>query len=423
MMFGKKSILAKLIGTSTVILGVMFTGNAIAQTPPVACPDYKRGPTKIAGQRVGKKVQKAFEAYSADLLDEAIAILREVDTKDEFERAFVDRFLGNFIASKDGKSEEAITFLERAVQTKQLNDGDHAQTLRLAADLNMQGRKYAKAINYYTQWMDFTCKEDADVYTRMAQAYYETKELPKMIEPADKAISLYEKPNKNPYVLKMTSYYERKMYKETIGVAETLVKLFPDNKQWWTQLGFFYMLVEDYKSALQTFEVAYTQGFLEKASEIRALAQLYGTSDIPYKSAVLLEKYMDSGLLERNEDILSRVANAWHRSKYYEKAASYYGEAGQLSNDPEHYRKQGTLLLTAEKYKESVVALKKALDAGSDKTGAIHMALMESYFYQADFKSAHTHVVEAQKDKSMARNAKAWEPYIKEKAKNRGIKI
>ncbi|WP_338291733.1 hypothetical protein [Planctobacterium marinum] len=418
-----KSSILKLFGLSVLSVGLLASGTASAQTPPVLCPDYKRGPTKIPGQRVGKRVQKAFEAYSAELLDEAIEILKEIEADDSFDRAYVDRFLGNLLASQEGKASEALNYLLRSVKDKELNDNEHAQTLRLVGDLNMMERNFDQAVEYYNKWMDYTCKEDADVYTRLAQAFYETKQLPKMIAPADKAIAMYDKPNKNPYVLKLTSYYERKMYKETIEVAETLVKLFPENKQWWTQLGFFYMLVEDFSKALQTFELAYTQGYLQKASEIRALAQLYGSLEIPYKSAVIQEKYLKSGLLEADEDTLSRLANAWHRAKDYIKAADYYGQAAAISNDAEHYRKQGTLLLSAEKYKEAIVALKKSLDAGSDKEGSIQMALMEANFYQGKFKEAYVHIKEAIKDKSVARNAKAWEPYIKEKAKNRGITI
>lgn len=422
-MIKMKSSIVKLFGASVLSVGLLATGTAQAQTPPILCPDYKRGPTKIPGQRTGKKVQGAFEAYSADLIDEAIEILRDIETSDPFDRAYVDRFLGNLLASQEGQAQNALDYLLRSVKDQELNDNEHAQTLRLIGDLNMQQRNFKQAIEYYTKWMDFTCKEDADVYTRLAQAFYENKQLPDMIAPANKAIAMYDKPNKNPYVLKLTSYYERKMYKETIEVAETLVKLFPDNKQWWTQLGFFYMLVEDYKKALQTFELAYTRGYLEKASEIKALAQLYGTLEVPYKSAVIQEKYLKSGLLKADEDTLSRIANAWHRSKEYLKAADYYGRAAEIDNNAEHYRKQGTLLLSAEKYSQAIAALQKSLDAGSDKTGAIQMALMEAYFYQGKFKQAYVHVKEAAKDSSVSRNARAWEPYIKEKAKNRGISI
>lgn len=416
--------LIKWLSSSLVLVGALTVNVANAQvSSPIVCPGYKKGPTKIMGQRVGKKVQKAFEAYNTDLLDEAIEILKDIDASDDFDRATVDRYLGNLIASKEGQGKNALDYLLRSVNVKLLNDGDHASTLRLIGDLNMQEKQYGEAVRWYDSWMKFTCKEDADVYTRQAQAFYETKQLAKMIAPSDKAIALYKKPNKNPYVLKMTSYYERKMYPQTIKVAETLVKLFPDTKQWWTQLGFFYMLVEDYKNALATFELAYNQGYLSKSSEINALVQLYATNEIPYTSAMLHEKYLKSGLLKKDATNYSRIANSFHRSKEYIKAAHYYGEAAKLSSDPEHFRKQGTLLLGAEKYKQAIKALQSALDKGSKRKGNVHMAMMEAYFYQGDFRKAHVHIKEARKDKATSRSAKAWEPYIKEKAKNRGINI
>lgn len=415
--------IAKLLSSSLIVLSTLSVGVAHAQSAPIVCAGYKKGPTKIPGQRVGKKVQAAFEAYNNDQVDEAITILREIDASDPFDAAYVSRFVGNLLAAKEGQGKVALNYLQDSVKDNQLNDSEHAITLRLIGDLNMQEKQYSDAITWYDRWMDFTCKQDPDIYTRQAQAFYETKQLAKMIAPADKAIALYDKPNKNPYVLKMTSYYERKLYPETIKVAEMLVKLFPDNKQWWTQLGFFYMLVEDYKNALSTFELAYSQGYLSKASEINALVQLYATNEIPYKSAVMHEKYIKSGLLKKDATNYSRIANSYHRAKEYIKAAYYYGEAAKIEADPEYYRKQGTLLLGAEKYTQAITALKKSLDEGSNKKGSIHMAMMEAYFYQGKFKQAYVHIKEAGKDKSTARSAKAWEPYIKEKAKNRGIKI
>ncbi len=416
--------IVKYLSSSLIVLGALSVNMAYAQSAaPVVCSGYKKGPTKIPGQRVGKKVQRAFEAYNNDLVDEAVEILKDIDASDGFDKAYVERFIGNLLAAKEGQAKNALDYLLRSVSGENLNDGEHAITLRLIGDLNMQEKQYKDAIKWYGEWMKFTCKEDPDIYTRQAQAFYETKQLAKMIAPSDKAIALYEKPNKNPYVLKMTSYYERKMYPQTIKVAETLVNLFPDNKQWWTQLGFFYMLVENYKNALATFELAYNQGFLSKSSEINALVQLYATNEIPYTSAILHEKYTKSGLLKKDATNLARIANSFHRAKEYVKSAYYYGEAAKLSSDPEHYRKQGTLLLGAEKYSEAIKALQKALDEGSKKTGSVNMAMMEAYFYQGKFKQAYRHMKVAGKDKRTSRSAKAWEPYIKEKAKNRGIKI
>lgn len=415
--------LSRLSVVSTVLAGSLLATSAHAQTAPIVCPGYEKGKTQLVGERTGKRVQKAFEAYNQDLMDEALTILYDIDPSDDFDKAYVDRFIGNLLASQEGQGVKALGYLKGSVSTRVLNDLEYTQTLKLLGDLSMQEKKFSEAIEWYTKWMDETCKQDPDVYTRIAQAYYETGQLDKMIDPADKAIALYPEPNKNPHVMKLTSYYERKLYPQTVKVAETLVKTFPETKQWWTQLGFFYMLVEDYKRALSIFEIAYSQGYLTKTSEIKALAQLYATNDIPVKSARIQQKYIDEGLIKRDADSLAALANTLHQAKEYSEAADVYGQAASLSSDPEHYRKQGVLLLTAERYKDAITALNNALERGASGKGRIHFSLMEANFYAGDFRQAFTHVQEAKKDNSVRRNASAWEPYIREKAKNRGIKL
>ena len=414
---------------TTFLVGATFAATTLtssfasAQSAAIVCPGYKRGPTNIPGERTGKKVQKAFEAYNEDLVDEALSILYEIDTSQAFDRAFTDRFIGNLLATKSETGPKALEYLEKSVDTKALNDTEQSGTLRLIADLNMQEKRYDQAVKRYQEWMDFTCKEDADVYLRMGQALYETQKYADMIAPLDKSIQLDDKPNKNAYALKLTSYYSRKMYKETVEVAEEMVKIFPDNKANWTQLGFFYMLVEDYKKGLSTFEMAYDQGYLTKAAEIKALTQLYATNEIPYKAAVVFEKNVESGLIKRDDKALTNLANSWHQAKNHLKAAKYYGEAAKMNSDPDLYRKQGTLLLTAEKYSDALTALQQALDEGADDRGRIHMAMMEANFYTGKYRDAYKHVLEAKKDRSTSRSARSWEPYIKEKAKNRGITL
>ena len=422
----KMSALALVLGTGTLFASTsVLAQQQQAQKPtgPVVCPGYEKGKTKLVGERVGKKVQAAYEAYGEDRIDEALEIMMDLDPSDEFDKSYVNRFIGNLLAGKEGEGTRALGYLKSSVEPKILNDLEHSQTLKLLGDLSMQEEKYTEALDWYGKWMDFTCKENPDVYTRMTQAYYETKQLDKMVDPADKAIALYEEPNKNPYVLKLTSYYERKMYPETVSVAEDLVSLFPEESRWWTQLGFFYMLVEDFKKALSTFEIAYGAGYLKKENEIKTLSQLYGTNGIPYKAAKILEKFIDSGLLKGDADMLAALANSFHQAKNYETAANYYGKAAEKSSDPEHYRKQGTLLMVAEDYKGAIAALTKALDRGADDEAKIHFSLMEANFYSGNFKKAYEHVQKAKQDRALRRNASAWEPYIKEKAKNRGISI
>ena len=415
------------IKTSLIVAGGItlsaFSSVSLAQEPPVLCAGYERPKTQLLGERVGKKLNAAFDAYNEDRVDEAIALLREIEAKEDFDRASVDKFLGQLLASQDGKSQESLTFLARAVETKILNDGDYASITKAVGDLSLNEEKYEDALKYYQRWMDFTCKEDANVYLRMAKAYLDLKQYDKVIGPADNAIRTFDKPNKNAYALKVSAYYESKKIPEAIDVVETVVQLFPDDKTWWNRLGMFYLLEERYDDALSVFELSYKQGFLTTKSQINTLAQLYSSQDVPFKAAEIQAKYVKSGLLDGDEKTLANVAALYARSKNFKKAADFYGRAAKIENNPEYLSKKGEMLLTAEDYKGAITALEAALAQNVEKEGRVSYSLMEAYFYTGDFRKAFEYNQKAKSDRTIRRNALAWEPYIKEKAKNRGIRI
>lgn len=404
---------------TTVQLPLSFDVNAAE-----AKQEKKKRPTQLVGPSVGKKVQKAFELYSADDIDGALVILLDIDASKEYDKAYVNRFIAVMYATKGNQEDKAISYLSQAVEADILNESDHGEAIKLLADLQMQTKKYEDALKNYAAWMEFTGKEDAGTYVKIAQAQYELRRLDKMVEPADKAIALYgDKPNQNPYILKLTSYYERKMYKEGVGVLETVLQLFPENKQWWTQLGMFYLLVEDYEKALQTLDMAYKQNFLEKESELKTLASLYQSNGVPYKAARLLEKHINSGEIKRDDQTLSSLANAFHAAQHIDLAAKYYGEVAKLTNEAQHWRKQGMLLKQDEQFKGSIVALNKALEKDVKNKGSIYMSLAESHFYLGQYKQAHVEIKRAMQDPKSRKAARSWKSFIEDTARRKGVAI
>tara|TARA_R110002074_G_scaffold326526_3_gene496884 strand:- start:3163 stop:4422 length:1260 start_codon:yes stop_codon:yes gene_type:complete len=380
--------------------------------------------TQLVGPTVGKKVAKAFEAYSADDIPGALAILLEIDASKKYDKAYVSRFIAIMYAQMGDEEAKAIQYLKAAVEPDILNEGDQDQSLKLLADLQMQTKAFEEALVNYKAWMDFTGKSDGDTWTKIANANYMLKRLDKMIVPADNAIAAYgDKHNKNPYILKITSYYESKKYQDAVKTLETVLQIFPEDKTWWNQLGMFYLLVEDYKKALATLDMAYKQGFLEKESEIKTLASLYSQNDVPYKAAVLLEKHIDSGLVTRDDKNLSSLANAWHASQHIDKAAKYYGELAKMTNSAKHYSKQGMLLKQDEQFKAAIVALNKALDLGAKNKGRLQMSIAESHFYLEEYKQAYKAINLAMKDPKTKKSAKGWVDFIKDTARRKKVSI
>jgi Flp pilus assembly protein TadD len=380
--------------------------------------------TQLVGPSVGKKVAKAFEAYSADDIPGALVILLDIDAKKEYDKAYVARFIAVMYAQMGTETAKAIQYLKVAVEPDILNEQDQDQGLKLLADLQMQTKDYENALVNYKAWMDFTGKSDGDTWTKIAQAYYALKQLDKMIVPADNAIAAYgDKQNKNPYILKVTSYYESKKFKDAVKTLETVLQIFPEDKTWWTQLGMFYLLIEDYNKGLETLDLAYKQGFLEKESEIKTLASLYSQSEVPYKAALLLEKHIDSGLVTRDDKNLASLANAWHAAQHIDKAAGYYGELAKMTNLAKHYSKQGMLLKQDEQFKSAIVALNKALELGVKNKGKLHMSIAESHFYLEQYKQAYKAINLAMKDPKTRKTAKSWVSFIKDTAQRKKVSI
>ncbi|KKL00762.1 hypothetical protein EIK76_15495 [Rheinheimera mesophila] len=414
--------------TSALIVLASF-GAATLSSYAVAAPDPKKieerknRKSSAVGEKVGKAIGKAYELYGAEKLNEAIAVLSDVESSNEFDMAYLNRFLGNMWAAKDEK--KAINYLRQAIKPDVLSFTDQAAALRLLADLLLSDKQYNEAIKTYNQWLDFTGEKEANVYLRIASAYMEMKQYQKVIEPADMAIALQDKakPNAGPYTLKFSAYFEMKNNKKAIEVLETTVKIFPSEKRWWTYLAQFYSIEEQYDKALVTLEVAAMQGMLDSANEYKLLAQLYSNANIPYKAGTTLEKHIKSGLIKKDKTMLNSMASSFQAAREMDKAAQYYGESAQLDNDGDAYRRQGSSLILAEKYSAAVVALNKALEAGVQAKGPVYLALVEAYFYQNKFKDAYQAVQKAKADPKYARQAASWESYIKERASKNNVTL
>lgn len=419
----KTSTMLSALLTSLVLMSAPF---AHAKVPADKVAEVEKRKKErggeVLGARIGKKVGKAFELYSEEKITEALALLLELEPKSDFDKAYVERFIGNMYATLQ-KPNEALEYLVRAEKLDRLPFRDHSDVLKLIADLNLQEKNYDSAIEYYQKFLDFTLDNNADVYFRMSNSYYELGKYNKAIEHARKAIQFAEEPKENYYVLVMASYYEMKDNVNATKATEDLVRNFPENKRWWPQLGSFYSLTEDYEKGLATMSIAYKNGFLEKENHFKQTAQLYATQGVPFKAAQIQEKHMKAGDIERNERNLSALASTYRNAKEFDKAAKYYGEAGDVSKDPDYYRRQGDMLLVAEDFKAAIKAYEKALDGGIKKKGTVYLSIADANYQLRDFKEAYVAINEAVKDKNTAKSAKAWVGYIKDAAERNGVKL
>ncbi|PAY02573.1 hypothetical protein CKO50_04170 [Pseudoalteromonas sp. HM-SA03] len=412
---------------TALALLIALTGGIYSESVSAA-PNYeeiekrKAAKTKIMGERVGKKVAKAFELYNEEKVDEAIAMLRELDPSDDFDKATVNRYLGQLYAQKENYG-EAIKYTRLAIAPDALNFKDQGDLMKLLGDLLLGTEKYSEGIKAYEAWMDFTGENDPKVHGRIAQAYYELKQYPNVIAPADKAIAGVEEPNKQYYLMKVAAYFELKQFKKAVEVGEELVRVFPEDPKAWTQLGGFYLQTEDYSKGMTVMKVAYSKGYFEKENDYKILGSLYSLTEDPWRAAQTFEKAMKDGKIERTKQNVTALASYYHQAKHISDAAKYYEEAAKFDDDAELYGRAGGLLLQNLQYSAAVVRLNKALELGTKKKGSTYADLAEAYYYQDKFKQAYAAILKAKEDPSTRRFAISWSSFIKEKAQRRGVSL
>ncbi|WKE64447.1 tetratricopeptide repeat protein [Gallaecimonas kandeliae] len=418
-----KKLASSLLAVLALAGAVTLPQSALADDNVVQVKEVPKRKTQALSESAGRPVTKAYDLFSKEDYAGALKILQDMSPHDGYDKAYVDRFIGTIYYYQE-KWDQSLQYLKRAADSGALNQTEQEGVLRQVGQMLQQREKWRESLTYLQKWMDFSGKESADVFTMMAQAYYQMKELDKVVPFADKAIKLYKKPNKNPYVLKLAAFFDRKMYKQMVPVLEELVKLDPKEKQWWLQLGQTYMLVNDSDKALATYALAYKQGFLTKENEGKVLAQLYASQDIPYKSAIIQEKFMKAGLIPEDESSLAILANTWHNAKELDKAIEYYGRAGEAGKDGKHFLKQGNLLLEQEKYEKAIVALNKAIDAGNlSQPGRAYLALAQAYFFKHDYKGAIKQLRLAKGFDDTKKTATSWESYVKDEATRKGVQF
>ncbi|MFC3032344.1 tetratricopeptide repeat protein [Pseudoalteromonas fenneropenaei] len=419
----------KHLSKATALALLISISGAAVTAPALAAPNYadieqrKKAKTKVMGERVGKKMVAAFEQYNQEQVDEAIKALREIEASDAFDRATVDRFLGQMLAQKE-QMVDAIKYIAAAVKPDVLNFKDQADTIKLLGDLYVQTQNYAEAKKMYLKWMDFTGEEDPKVYALIAQANFESKLYNEVIPMADKAIALSkDKPVKDYYMLKVGAYFEQKKYKDAVGVLETAVQVFPTDGKLWTQLGKFYMQVEQYSEGLTVMQVAYDKGYFDSETDYKVLASYYSLVDVPYRAATYYDKFIKEGKVKRDKQNVTALASYYHAAKNIKEAAKYYNEAAQFDNDAELVRRSGALLVELQNYSDAIERLNKALELGSEKKGSIYSSLAEAYLYQEKYKQAYQAILKAQDDPTTAKFAKSWAGFIKDKAQRKGVAL
>ncbi|MGF1683143.1 tetratricopeptide repeat protein [Photobacterium minamisatsumaniensis] len=356
------------------------------------------------------RVQRANTLQQEEKLDEAIALLKDLDPSRAYDQAFVQRMLGVFYWQQ-GNLSPAIDYLSKAVKSGLLQDEQAWVTQRMLADILLSDEKFKQALPHYyalTKSIPDTQKAD-ELWLRIAQAHYQVEEWQPVLKAIEQHKRFASKVDVQPLTIKLGAQLQLKQWKASIPTLEALIALEPEKVVWWQQLAGIQLRLGQSKNTLGTLAMAKRQGVELSQQDLKTLGQLYAQNGVPERAARL---YAELDNAETDKELVSTQAQYWQMAKEWEKAIGLWQLAAKL--DSQYRWPLAQLLLQEGHYEAALAQLNKVSDRKREVE--VELAKVRAYYKLTDFEQAIIHAKRADNIKSSSAS-QSWIKYLSQMRK------
>ena len=362
------------VASAVMICLISTTG--LAQSDQTAEEESAAQKTKQA-QAVSKEVYDritvAQEAIEAENYSEAMSILQGLMNKKgltEYEQQNVLNYIG-FVQYSTDDVKGAIATYKRMLQIPSIEPQIKKQTIYTLAQLSTMQEDYNGALRLMDEWFVLETNPPPEAYILYAQNLYQINKYKEMIKPIETAMSVAESREleikEDWYVLLNFAYFQQENYAKVRDIQKILLVKWPKKRYWFSLAGAYTELGEE-KNLVNAYAAAYTQGLLEKESELVTMAQLFMQAEVPYKAGVLMEEEMKKGRVAKDAKNYRILSQAWSLAMEDEKAIPALKEAARLSDEGELDLRLGNAYLNVGQYSDCVSAIESGIRKGGIKS-------------------------------------------------------
>ena len=151
---------------------------------------------------------------------------------------------------------------------------------------------------------------------------------------------------------------------------------------------------------------------------MESLARLNLYLEIPYQAATLIEKNIQQGSIEENEENLRLLLGAWTAAREFKKAISVIDVLAPLTGEGKLYIQKAMLLNESGDWKGVQEATEKALtDQELENPGDVYILRGMAQTELGNYEQAISSFTEAMEigTETNKRNAEAWIDYVSDR--------
>lgn len=384
------------------------SGEADAETD-----DTKTKQAQAVSKKVYDRIQQAQEKVDEKDYNGALRILNDLrgSTLTEYEMQNVLNYLGFVYYNMDNVS-KAMEIYEEMLRIETLEPQIRKQTVYTLAQLATMQEQYNKALQLLDQWFTLESNPAPEPYILYAQNLYQVERFADMIKPIETAIEVAKKREKEAkedwYVLLNFAYFQQEDYKKVRDIQKILLVNWPKKRYWFSLAGAYTELGED-NNLIAAYDVAHTQGMLEKENEFVTMAQLYMQAEVPYKAAKLLDEKIKQGVVAKSARNYRLLSQALQLAQEDEEAIPALQAAATMEDDGELFVRLGNAYLNLGEYDKCEQAVRNGLEKGGLKSpDNAQISLGMCLYNQKDYRDAIRAFREAGKSGRSERIARQW---------------
>lgn len=390
------------------------------------CDKVREVSAKAMDEPTYKELNKVYELVGEEKFNEAYNSLRKLldrSGKDEYLQAILYQALAQVEWSRN-HFDPALQYFEKAVQLDALPNQAHFALMYQIAQLYYMKERYDDALNRLDLWFCTAPQEKitSSAYVLQASIHTNKKDYANALKSIEKAISMEKDPKEQWYQLKLAAHYELNQFPQAAETLELIISRWPDKKTYWIQLTQTYYKLKQEDKALSVLALAHRKKLLDKQSDILFLSSLYSNANVPYKAADVLQKGIESAVVEGSDRHWALVADVWYAAEEMEFALAAYEKAGTAARTGDIDLRRGYILVDMERWPPAQAALSSALSKGGldeRKTGEAYLLRGMAEFNLGNFDSASSDWRQATKYPKAREAAQQWMNHLEEERRRR----
>lgn len=343
---------------------------------------------------------------------------RYFKNEQSYERALINQLYGNYYAIQ-GLYEPAIEKYELSLKFRNMPLVTALSVRKNLAQCYFALSNYEKTIEILEAYMALA-KKRGQLYPpkdliMLGIAYFQTDQFKKAytaINEANERSTEYKEDWLN-YELAITIKLE--MYDEALDVAQLLLFVNPDKKEYWKQISGLYYTVNGEDQSLASLELAYENNTLSKEKEFLDLSRYYLYKDLPQKAVNVILDGISKNLINKTKENYELLADSFFFLRDRDKGIQYLIKALEIEKNANTAFKIGRFAFEEEDWLLAIQYLKEAKTLNYDKSpGRLDLLIGIANYETGKYNEAIIHFKNALEFEETKTPAEGWLSYIDE---------